>query len=91
VAAYHKVGKIDCSNYRGTSPLSISYKVLSNTFLSRLSPYVDEVIWELQCSFLCNRSTADQIVCIHQALESIGYNETVHLLFTTSLKPLIQL
>jgi hypothetical protein len=37
--------------------------------LSRLCPYLDEIIGENQCGFECNRSTADQISCIHQILE----------------------
>jgi hypothetical protein len=31
--------KTDCSNYRGTSLLSTSHKILSNILLSRLSAY----------------------------------------------------
>jgi hypothetical protein len=41
--------KTDCNNYRGISLLSISYKLLSNTLLSRLSPYTDEIIGDHQC------------------------------------------
>jgi hypothetical protein len=41
----HKKGdKTDYSNYRGISLLSTSYKILSNILLSRLSPYMDEII-----------------------------------------------
>jgi hypothetical protein len=39
------------SNYRGISLLSTSYKILSNIFLSRLGPYVDEIIGDHQCGF----------------------------------------
>jgi hypothetical protein len=34
----------DCSNYHGISLLSTLYSILSNTFLSGLSPYKDEII-----------------------------------------------
>jgi hypothetical protein len=45
----HKKGdKIDCNNYRGISLLSISYIILSNILLSRLSPYIDKLIGDLQ-------------------------------------------
>ncbi|PNF26628.1 hypothetical protein B7P43_G09369 [Cryptotermes secundus] len=44
----HKKGdKTDCSNYRGISLLSTSYKIVSNILLSRLSPYIDEITNEL--------------------------------------------
>jgi hypothetical protein len=43
--------KSDCSNYRGISLLSTSYRILSNILLLRLSPYIDEIIWDHQCGF----------------------------------------
>jgi hypothetical protein len=82
VPIYRKGDKTDCNNYRGISPLSTSYKILSNILLSRLSPYIDEVIGDHQRGFRRNRSTTDQIFCIRQILEKRWeYNETVHQLF----------
>jgi hypothetical protein len=47
----HKKGdKTDCSNYLGMSLLSTSYKILPN-ILSRLSPYIVEIIGDHQCGF----------------------------------------
>jgi hypothetical protein len=41
----HKKGdKTDCSNYRGMSLPSTSYKILSNILPSRLIPYANEII-----------------------------------------------
>jgi sorting nexin-29 len=78
----HKKGdKIDCSNYWGMSLLSTSYKMLSNILLSRLIPYVDEIIGVHQCGFRHNRSTTDQIFCIQMLEKKWKYNETVHQLF----------
>jgi hypothetical protein len=57
VPIYKKGDKTYCSNYRGIPLLSTSYKILSNILLSRLSPYVDEIIGEHQCGFRRNRST----------------------------------
>jgi hypothetical protein len=59
-----KGDKTDCSNYRDISLLSTSYKTLSNILLSKLSPYVDEIIGDHQCGFRRDRSTTDQIFCI---------------------------
>jgi retron-type reverse transcriptase len=62
--------------------LSTSYKILSNILLARLTPYADEIIWDHQCGFQHNRSTADQIFYIWQILEKKWeYNGTVHQLF----------
>jgi hypothetical protein len=47
----HKKGDKSGFNYRGMSMLSTSYKILSNIHLSRLSPYVDEIIRDHQCGF----------------------------------------
>jgi hypothetical protein len=66
---YKKGNETDCSNYRDISLLSTSYKILSNILLSKLSPYVDEIIWDHQCGFRRNRSIANQIFCISQTLE----------------------
>jgi hypothetical protein len=62
IVPVHKKGdKTDCSNYRGISLLSTSYKALSTFLLSRLGPYIDEIIGDHQCEFRCNRSIIDQI------------------------------
>jgi hypothetical protein len=59
-----------------------SYKMLLNIPLSRLSPYIDEIIGDQQCGFRHNRSTTDQTFCIHRIQEKTWeYNETVHQLF----------
>jgi hypothetical protein len=82
VPIHEKGVKTDCNNYHGISLLSTSYTVLSNILLSRLSPYVDEIIGNHQCGFRRNRSTTDQIFSIHQILKKkLEYDETVHQLF----------
>jgi hypothetical protein len=69
------------NNYHGKSLLT-SYTILLNIFLSRLSPYVDEIIGDHECGFRRNRSTTDQIFCIRQILENKWKcNKTVHQLF----------
>jgi hypothetical protein len=44
VPIYKKGDKTDCSNYRGISLLSTLYKILSRILLSRLTPYLDEIV-----------------------------------------------
>jgi hypothetical protein len=51
VPVHKKDDKTDCNNYRGISLLSTSYKVVSNILLSRLGPYIDEIIGDHQCGF----------------------------------------
>jgi hypothetical protein len=65
--------------------------MLTNNLVSRLSPYVDEIIGNHQCGFRPNRSTTDEIFCIRQILKKKWeYNETVHQVFIDLNKPMIQ-
>jgi hypothetical protein len=54
------------------SLLPATCKILSNILLSRLTPRVDESIGNHQSVFRHNRSTTDQIFCIHQILDKKG-------------------
>jgi hypothetical protein len=73
VIPIHKRGdKTDCSNYRGISLLSASYKIVSNILLSRLIPYADEIVGDYQCGFWRKKSMTDQIFYIRQVLEKNG-------------------
>jgi hypothetical protein len=80
IVPIHRTGdKTDCNHYRRKSLLLTSYKILSNILLSRLRPYIDEIIGDRQCGFRRNRSTSDQIFCTHQMLEKkLEYSKTVH-------------
>jgi hypothetical protein len=52
VVPTHKKGdKTECSNYRGISLLSMSYKILSNILLSRLTPNADEITGDINMDF----------------------------------------
>jgi hypothetical protein len=51
-------------------------------FFSELTPYADEITWDHQHRFQCNRSTTDNIFYVQQILEKKWeYNGTVHKLF----------
>ena len=59
------------------------YKILSNTLLSRLTPYAEEITGDHQCGFRSNKSTTDHIFCFRQIFKKKWkYIEAVHLLFT---------
>ena len=61
---------------------SATKKILSDTLLSRITPYLEEIIGHHQCGFRCNRSTTDHIFCIRQILEKKWeYTKAVHQLF----------
>jgi len=82
VPIYKKGGKTDCSNYRGISLLSTTYRILSSILLSKLTPYTEEIIGDHQCEFRCNRSTTDHRFCICHILEKKWeYIEAVRQLF----------
>jgi hypothetical protein len=51
VPVYNKGDKTDCSDFRGISLLSTLYRILPYVLLSRLNPYVDEIIEDNQCGF----------------------------------------
>jgi hypothetical protein len=72
VSIYRNGDKTDCSNYRGISLLSTSYKMLSNILPSRLSPYADEIIRDHQCKFRRNMSTADQPFTLFPIRQTLG-------------------
>jgi hypothetical protein len=92
VPIHQKDDKTDCSNYRGISLLSTSYKILSNILLARLTPYADEITGDHQCVFRRNRSTTDQILYIQQILEkNWQYKSTAHQLLIDFKKAMNQL
>jgi len=72
VPIYKKSEKTDHSNYGGTLLLPTTYKMLSNIFISSLTPYVEEIIGDHQCGFRYKRSTNDQIFHTSQTLEKSG-------------------
>ena len=79
---YKKSDKTDCSSYRGLSLMSTTYTILSNTVLSRLTPYAEEIIGDHHCGFRRSRSTTDNIFCFRQMLENEWeYSEAVNQLF----------
>jgi len=51
VPIYEKADKTDCSNYRGLSLLSTTYKILSSNLLSMLTPMLRKLLGIISMDF----------------------------------------
>jgi len=79
VSVYKKRNETDCSKYRSISLLPNMHKILSDIMLSRLIPYLQEIIVDQQFGFRHNRLTIDNKFCICPIIEkSFEFNESVH-------------
>jgi hypothetical protein len=63
ILVHKKCDKTDCNNYSGILLLSTSYKMLLNILLSRLGPYINEIVRIISVCFdvtdqLLNRFSA---------------------------------
>ena len=82
VAIHKNRDKTDCSNYRGILLLPTTYKILSNSLLSRLIPYVKRLSGIINVAF----DVTGRLLIIHSAFAKYlrkkwEYNEEVHQLF----------
>ena len=67
VSSYKKGSKLDCSNFRGISLMSIVGKLFSSIILNRLAcTIVNEILPESQCSFRASCDTVDMIFSAQQ-------------------------
>jgi hypothetical protein len=51
IPMYKNGDKTGCNKYREILMLPMIYKILSNILLSRLTPYIDQIIGYHQCGF----------------------------------------
>jgi hypothetical protein len=73
-----KTDETDCNNYRGILFLTISHKMLWNSLLSSLSPYIDKI----SVGFHLTDQLLIRYFCIRQILEKkLECSETVNQLF----------
>jgi hypothetical protein len=80
-----RVIQINAIFIEGYQCYQLHKKILSTILLSELTPYVGKSVRCHQYACQCNRSTTDQIFCIHQILkQKWEYNRTVHQLFLDS-------
>lgn len=81
ICPLHKKGdKTVCENYRGIALLSIGYKILSTTIVSRITPIMEQIAGDYQCGFRRGRSTLDQIFIIRQIMEK-SYEKDLDLFY----------
>ena len=80
---YKKGDKLECSNYRATTLLNVTYKVLLGILYNRLAAYAEEILGDYQRGYRVNRSTTDHIFTIRQTQEkAYEYNIHLHYLVT---------
>jgi len=72
VLVYKKRNETQHSNYGSISLLPNTHKIFSDILLSRLIPYVQEIIGDQQCGFRRNRSNIDQKFCNCPIIEKDG-------------------
>ena len=65
----NKGSKLDCSNHRGISLISVPSKLLLRVLLNKIKPNIEERLREQQAGFRGGRSTVDQIFALRQVVE----------------------
>ena len=60
---------LECGNYRGTTLLSVPYRILTSIINERVKTVTGRIIGEYQCGFQQNKTTTDQLFIIRQIME----------------------
>jgi len=70
-----------CENYRGTALGNAAYKILPNTLLGKIKPYIEKVMGDYQNGFRDGRSVSDNIFALRIINEKLWeYNQGVQYL-----------
>lgn len=79
---FKKGDRLQCSNYRGITLLSVAYKIFATLAQRRLNEYAEKILEEYQCGFRPGRSTVDQMFVMRQIMEKCyEYGTPLHILF----------
>ena len=79
VPIYKKKDKLNCSNYRGSSLLTLAGKVFCSILHKRIQSQTESILAESQAGFHPGRSTIDQLFTLRQIAEK--NNEKRRLVF----------
>ena len=73
IVPIHKRGDRDrCENYRGIVLGNAAYKILSNTVVGKIKPYIEKVMEDHQNGFRDGRSVIDNICIDNNKRETLG-------------------
>jgi len=75
---YKKGDRSVCSNYRGITLLSVTYKIFTSLLRNRLQKITERKMRDYQAGFKTNRSTIDHMYTIRQIMEK-NYEHKIEL------------
>jgi len=83
IVPIHKRGdRVTCENCRGIAMGNAAYKILSNTIMGEIKPYIEKVMGEYKIGFRNGRSVIDNIFALQIINEKLWeYNQGVQYLF----------
>ena len=71
-----------CENYRGTAPRNAAYKILLNTILGKIKPYIEKVMGDYQNGFRDGISVIDNIFTLKIINQKLWeYTQSVQYLY----------
>ena len=88
VPIYKKGSKLQCTNYRGISVMSVANKVAGKAILNRLKHVLDTQLEENQCGFRPKRRCCDQIYVARMLIQKAReFNRPLYFCFIDLQKP----
>ena len=79
---YKKGSKLECTNYRGISLMSVASKVVGKAILNRLKHVLDTQLEENQCGFRPKRRCCDQLYVARMLIQKAPeFNKPLYFCF----------